>query len=160
MNGLARTLVGPQRFIWALFVFPFPFLRNRRFKSPTKRDADTQNFRRLSNMDAPIRAQTGHFAHRHFSGALDRSLIEGTCTLGVMCLVANSGHWNNWPWWIANKRERNQQRPRLAWRARFNSCKVVHKTQLEKQQLWVCQRVRTSNKLRLVPSKKVCARKG
>ena len=45
-----RTLVGPQRFISGSVVL----LPNRRFASPFKWAANSQNFWRLSNTDAPV----------------------------------------------------------------------------------------------------------
>ena len=46
----ARTLVGPQRFISGSVVLS----PNRRFASPSKRAADSQNFWCLSNTDALV----------------------------------------------------------------------------------------------------------
>ena len=46
----ARTLVGPQRFISGSVVLS----PNRRFASPSRRAADSQNVWHLSNTDAPV----------------------------------------------------------------------------------------------------------
>ena len=62
----AQTLVGPQRFISGSVVLS----PNRRFTSPSKQTADSQNFWRMSNTDAPAWV----YVHRraispHFAGA-------------------------------------------------------------------------------------------
>ena len=49
-----RTLVGPQRFISGSVCPSNPFERKLSFASPSKRDAESQNFWRLSNTDAPV----------------------------------------------------------------------------------------------------------
>ena len=50
----ARILVGSQRFISGLICPSTPFARHRRFTSPFKRAADSQNFWRLSNTGALV----------------------------------------------------------------------------------------------------------
>ena len=49
-----RTLVGPQRFISDSVCPSNPFEREFSFASPSKRAAESQNFWRLSNTDAPV----------------------------------------------------------------------------------------------------------
>ena len=49
-----RTLVGPQRFISGSVCPSNPFEREFSFASPSKRAAESQNFWRLSNTDAPV----------------------------------------------------------------------------------------------------------
>ena len=49
-----RTLVGPQRFISGSIGPSTPFERKLSFTSPSKRAADSQNCRRLSNTNAPV----------------------------------------------------------------------------------------------------------
>ena len=46
--------MGPQRFNSGLICPSTPFERYPRFTSPSKRAADSQNFWRLSNTDAPV----------------------------------------------------------------------------------------------------------
>ena len=52
-----RTLVGPQRFISGSVCPSNPFERDFSFASPSKRAAESQNFWRLSNTDAPVCVQ-------------------------------------------------------------------------------------------------------
>ena len=49
-----RTQVGPQRFISGSVCPSKPFERELSFASPSKRAAESQNFWRLSNTDAPV----------------------------------------------------------------------------------------------------------
>ena len=49
-----RTLVGPRRFISGSVCPSNPFEREFSFASPSKRAAESQNFWRLSNTDAPV----------------------------------------------------------------------------------------------------------
>ena len=63
-----RTLVGPQRFISGSICNLNPLERHRRFTSPSKQAADSQNFWRLQNTATPV------YMHRrvifpHFAGA-------------------------------------------------------------------------------------------
>ena len=49
-----RAVVGPQRFISGSVCPSSPFERELSFANPSKRAADSQNFWRLSNTDAPV----------------------------------------------------------------------------------------------------------
>ena len=50
----ASARAGPRRFIAGSICPSTPFERHRRFTSPSKRAADSQNFWRLSYADAPV----------------------------------------------------------------------------------------------------------
>ena len=70
----ARTLVGPQRFISGSVVLS----PNRRFASPSKRMADSQNLWRVSNTDAPVYVHRwGEMpAHRWRSSDREKKLLN------------------------------------------------------------------------------------
>ena len=149
----ARTLVGPQRFISGSVVLS----PNRRLASSSKQAADSQNFCRLSNTDAPVYVHRRAIspAFRWHSSEREKKLSN---RLAVSSFFQNfrpvdfrsSTDLLHYPdrslieatGWIA----------RFPRRARFNACK--HETHLEKEEVHQPVRLTCGGLAKLLAPKK------